>query len=397
MPERAKILVVLSRVPFPLDKGDKLRAFNQIKGLAVRNEIYLFALNDTKLDEQALKELTPFCREICIVPIHKLEIIWSLCLGMLGSKPFQVYYFYHRKAQKKFDAFYHKVKPNAIYCQLIRTAEYAKNITEIPKTLDYQDALAKGMSRRITNAPFYLKAFYRMENERLTNYEHIIFHYFENHTIISNQDRNFILHEENQRISVIPNGVDFTYYTPQENVEKDFDLVFTGNMSYPPNINCAHYIVTEVMPLVWQQLPQTRLLISGTSPDREVLALESEKICVGGRVNDIRESYERSRIFIAPMRIGSGLQNKILEAMSMGMPCITSSLANNPLGAQEQKEILVGNSKEEVAQYIIDLLKNPSKANEIAQNGRDFVIKNYSWEQHNKALEEIILSRHEID
>jgi sugar transferase (PEP-CTERM/EpsH1 system associated) len=383
--------VVLSRIPYPLDKGDKLRAFHQIKSLSEQHEVHLFALNDAKIHPQALEVLNQYCTTICIASISKIEIVMNLLFGFIGNKPFQVYYFHHRSAQKKFDAFFQQVNPDAIYCQLIRTAEYAKHINRVPKTIDYQDAFAKGMERRMKNAPFYLKPFFRSEYERLRQYEHIIFHYFEHHVIISEQDKNFIIHEENNKIVVIPNGVDLYYFTPQIKT-KDFDLVFTGNMSYPPNINCAQFLINEVMPLVWLHKPHTNILISGTSPVKEVLSLASEKVKVSGWVEDIRTSYARSKIFVAPMQIGTGLQNKLLEAMAMQIPCITSPLANAPLGAKNGEEIMVGENKNVIAQAILDLLDNEPKMNDLAHKGRLFVESNYSWNTHNKKLADIIVN-----
>lgn len=381
--------MLLSRVPYPLDKGDRLRAYHQIKSLSEQYDVFLFALNDSKLHPQALAILAPFCKEIRIVPISKIRIGFNLILGLFGSKPFQVYYFYHSTAQKIFNEFYQKVNPDTIYCQLIRTAAYVKHINKVPKTIDYQDALAKGMERRIKNAPFYLKPIFRIEYERLRQYEHIIFHYFEHHTIISEQDKNYIIHEENNRIEVIPNGVDLVYFKPQDHI-KDFELVFTGNMSYPPNVNCAQYLVNEVMPIVWKKRPNTKLLISGTTPSKEVLALASNNVVISGWVEDIRISYARSKVFVAPMQIGTGLQNKLLEAMAMKIPCITSPLANAPLGALSGEEILVGDNAAVISKLIIELLDDPALLERLAIRGRSFVEKEYSWATHNQKLATIL-------
>jgi sugar transferase (PEP-CTERM/EpsH1 system associated) len=388
---RKKILVVLSRVPYPLDKGDKLRAFNQIKSLSAEHDIFLFAINDSAIHPQAIDVLKAYCKDICIAPISKFEIACNLFLGLFGNKPFQVYYFHHRRAQQRFNQFYEQVNPDAIFCQLLRTAEYVKHISKVPKTIDYQDAFAKGMERRMKGASFFMKIIYKSEYERLRQYEHLIFHYFEHHVIISEQDRKYIIHEDNHKIAIIPNGVDLNYFQPIL-IERDFEMVFTGNMSYPPNINCALYLAKEVMPRVWEKLPNARLLISGTSPVRELQSLSCDRISVSGRVDDIRVSYGRSKIFIAPMQIGTGLQNKLLEAMSMQLPCITSPLANAPLGAKNGEEILVGENKNELADLIIDLLGNEEKMKAIAMRGKLFVEKNYSWKQHNESLAKIIFS-----
>jgi glycosyltransferase involved in cell wall biosynthesis len=179
--------------------------------------------------------------------------------------------------------------------------------------------------------------------------------------------------------------VDHDYFSPVKG-EKKYDVVFTGNMGYPPNIDAARFIAEEIFPLVLKQFPAAKLLLAGATPHARVQALKSKNITVSGWMPDIRDSYASSRIFIAPMRIGTGLQNKLLEAMAMEMPCITSILANQALGAEENKEILVGTSAREYADHIIRLLKDADFAHSLAQNGHTFVKKVFSWENSVNAL-----------
>jgi glycosyltransferase involved in cell wall biosynthesis len=162
-------------------------------------------------------------------------------------------------------------------------------------------------------------------------------------------------------------------------------------MGYPPNVNAAEFLAREILPLVHQSKPGARLLLAGASPDKRVLALQTDKIQVTGWVDDIRECYAKARIFIAPMQIGTGLQNKLLEAMAMKIPCITSPLANSALGAKDGKDILVGNNPAEYAAHIIKLLENTAFADEIAEAGYHFVTGNYDWERATSKLEEMIL------
>ena len=143
-----KLLVILSRVPYPLDKGDKLRAFNQIKQLSKKNEIILFALDDRNIDEKKLVELKKYCASITIFKLSKFTILANIIRAFFNGNPLQVGYFYSRKAQKKVDDLILQHYPDHIYCQLIRTAEYAKQYSNIPKTLDYMDVFSKGMERR---------------------------------------------------------------------------------------------------------------------------------------------------------------------------------------------------------------------------------------------------------
>src|SRR3989344_8146069 len=274
-----KLFVLLSRVPYPLEKGDKLRAFNQIKELSRKHQIVLFALNDSKLDDKAMTELKKYCVAISIVKFSKFTIFFNLVRAFFNGKPLQVGYFYFDKAQKKVDELIAKHKPDHIYCQLIRTAEYIKKYPQIPKTLDYMDVFSKGMERRKSTEPFYMKPFLAMEYRRLKRYEKNVFAYFNNKTIISEQDKNFIPHPQKQNIVVVPNGVDTSYFKPMVH-KKEFDLLFNGNMNYPPNIESVEYLVEKVMPYVWHKFPNTRLLISGANPHATVLDLASDKVVV---------------------------------------------------------------------------------------------------------------------
>lgn len=383
-----KLFILLPRVPYPTEKGDKLRAFNQLKQLSKKYEIILCSLNDSFLHENAMTVLGQYAKSIYILNIPKSGIIVNLIKTIFSNIPLQVGYFYNKKIKKKIDAIIEKHKPDHIFCQLIRVAEYVKDVP-LPKTLDYQDVFSKGVERRLASTPFYLRPFLRLEYRRLLAYEHDVFNKFENKIIISEPDRDLIPHPDRGKIVVVRNGVDYNFFKPLER-QKEYDLVFTGNMGYPPNINAAEFLVNKILPFVLEQKPGISLLIAGASPNLRVQVLKSENVEVSGWVPDMRECYARAVIFIAPMQIGTGLQNKLLEAMAMQIPCVTSQLANQALKAKENDEILVAGTAEEYARHIITLLENPQKAHEIALNGSNFVRKNYSWEKETAKIEQLI-------
>jgi len=384
-----KIVVLLSRFPYPLEKGDKLRAYHQIKELSKKHEIILCALSDTKVEEAHLNVLKDFCHTVEVLQLSKIKIYWNLLTQLIfTNKSLQVAYFYNKAVHQKINNIIQEHQPDHIYCQLIRVTEYVKNL-KINKTLDYMDALARGMERRIENAPFYLKPFLKIETTRLKRYEHLIFDDFNNCTIISEQDKDLIVNINNDTIKIIPNGVDYSHFQFKD-LPKEYDLIFTGNMAYPPNIDSVVYLVNNIMPLVWETNPEINLVIAGATPDKRVLNLKSEKVIVTGWVDDISEYYSKSKVFIAPMQIGTGLQNKLLEAMAMKLPCITSQLANNALGATHKENILIGNKPTEYADHILALLNDDSFNNTIANNGFSFVKKNYTWEGTTAILEKLI-------
>lgn len=385
--DEMKIFVLLPRIPFPLEKGDKLRAFNQIKQLAKHNEIVLCALNDDpKVSEQdAFHALQPYCQSVNFIRITKPQILLGLLRAFLKGLPLQCGYFYNRKAARKIDALIAKHKPDMLYGQLLRVAEYIR-YKKLPKAIDYQDIFSYGMKRRADIASCVTRPIYNMEYHRLKRYEAALFDNFDVKSIISEPDRDLFPHERRDEILIIPNGVDHDYFKPQER-EKQFDLVFTGNMSYPPNVNAVDYLANDILPIVWKTLPDVKLYIAGATPDPKVKKAASERIIVSGWLDDIRDAYAQSRAFIAPMRIGTGLQNKLLEAMSMRLPAITSPLANASLGAKPNEEILVGSNAEEMAQHIITLLTDKEKAERLAQAGFDFTNRVYDWGKATEILE----------
>ncbi len=386
-----RILFLTSRFPFPLEKGDKLRAFYQIKELSRYHEIILAAVSDQKMESSSIEALKPFCRKILVHEMSILQVCKHLLRTFFSGRPFQVGYFYSKEFQHKINEVIEKDKPDAIFCQLTRMAEYVKHIKQIPKTLDYQDAFSVGLERLAKRSSLIKRIFVNMEFKRLKRYEHDIFDYFEHHTIISEQDKKLIPHPKHDNIEVLPNGVDFDYYQPQQR-DKKYDLIFSGNMNYPPNIESALFIAKKVMPLLWNESRTcgTSLVIAGASPDYQIEKLKDKRIHVTGWVDDMREYIAESRIHLAPMFISIGMQNKILQAMAMKVPCIVSSLSNNAIHASADC-VLIADTPEQYATKISLLLTNPDKAATMADNASRFVKANFNWELIVSKLEKILL------
>ncbi len=388
-----KLFVLLSRVPYPLEKGDKLRAYHLVKRLAQRHDVFLCCLSDQPVAPGAVEHLSGFCQHIEVVHLPRWRIILKLANAVFTRLPFQVSYFHHAAAQRQVDAAIDRFKPDHVFCQLVRTTEYVRDRWTLPKTLDYMDTLSKGMERRTETSSFWLKPLLRAETRRLIAYENLMFDLFDHCVIISAQDRDYLYHPGRTDMAVIPNGVDTEHFLPMAS-EPHYDLLFTGNMNYPPNIDSVLFLADRVLPLVRKERPGTSLLISGVDPSPRVreLADRDPLITVTGWVKDIRASYADARIFVAPMQIGTGLQNKLLEAMAMRMPCITSPLANNAVGATPDEAILIGTEPMEHAENILRLLKSPEERERIAINGHRFVQQRFDWQRSAAVLDALITS-----
>ena len=377
-------MVILPRFPFPLEKGDKLRAFYQLRELSEKYDITLVAISDQKVDKSSIEKVSDFCSSIHIIRINALSIGWNLLLCFFNDKPFQVGYFYSFKGKKLIQSILQQNNFKHIYCQLIRTSEYVKDSFWITKTIDYMDALSMGMERRIHKAPWYQRWLFREEARRLKQYERSVFDYFDNRTIISEQDRDLIPHPDRADIVCIPNGIDEQFFQPPV-IQKEFDLVFVGNLSYPPNIEAVEYISENIL----TRDKNLTCLISGATPHPTVTRIcrNNPQITLSGWVEDIRQSYCKGHIFVAPMLIGTGMQNKLLEAMALGIPCITTTLANNGINGENRRSVLVADSPQEFMDAIRELQSGTDLREQLIQNGRNHVKDHYSWK---KSCEELI-------
>jgi glycosyltransferase involved in cell wall biosynthesis len=244
------------------------------------------------------------------------------------------------------------------------------------------DALSKGMERRIEKAPFLLRWLFRSEAQRLSSYERTIFSYFEHKTIISEQDRELIFHPERSKIKCIPNGIDESFFESIPTNSK-FDLVFVGNLSYAPNVEAVEFI---------DDLLRTKknltCLVSGANPSSSVKKITSRNkaITLQGWTEDIRTAYCSGKIFIAPMMIGTGMQNKLLEAMALGIPCITTPLANNAIQGKNNQSILVAETKQDFIDCIEKLLSDQKTYESIKVEGIQHVRNNFSWKHSVETL-----------
>lgn len=387
-----KIVLLTSRFPYPLEKGDKLRVYNFIRQLSIKNEIILVAVNAGEVSRENYLHMKQYCSEIHLFRLSKLDLGINLIRAGLNGLPFQVGIFYKRKITSDIQKIINDANPDAVFCHLIRMSEYVKEINKYTKTLDYMDAFSKGIERWSEQSTFFLKkSFLQNEHKRLVKYEREVFDKFDRKIIISEQDRTLIPHSEREKIAVIPNGVDTEQFYPLE-IEKKYDLLFTGNMGYPPNVESALYTIRNIFPEVRKKIPEINLLVAGINSPGELKDSASGNIHVIEKFSHIREAFAQCRIMLAPMLISIGLQNKILQAMAMKIPVICSPLANNAVKAPVNKCILEAESVEEYTEKIRMVLSDRKFAETLTENAFDFVIKNYNWKKISEKLESIICS-----
>ncbi len=387
-----RVVFITSRFPYPLEKGDKLRAYQQIKQLANQgHEVHLFAVSDVDVLETSKNALLPYLKSMEIHNISKFSIFKNIILSYISGTSVQSRYFYSSDFHATLKEKICSIKPDVIYFQLVRTARYADGLEMFPKVLDFQDAFSLGMQQRFNQEGGVLRQIFLLESRLLADFEKSCLSDFEAFSIISESDKKHIDPDNLKNIRVIPNAVDLSYFK-SSSVNKTFDLLFVGNMGYKPNIEAARYLVSEIMPLVWKKFPLASLLLAGANPSKSVKDLESERVKVSGWVDDIRTCYDQSRVFIAPMVSGTGLQNKLLEALAMGLPSVTTPISAKPLAFGYDVYVKVGNTPQELANHVIQLLNDYQSEILKGNNPREFISKHYDSEKIGMDLERLLLS-----
>lgn len=379
-----KILVVTPRFPHPLDKGDKLRAFHHIRLLSKDHEIILCALSEKAVSGDSRTALRPWCRRIEVLPFSPGSGRRAGVRAIVRGLPYQVGYFTHPEAVTRVRAVFDEEKPDLVYCQLVRTAEYVKDL-RCPNVLDYMDAFSSGMAQRATVGGPWARGAHALEHRLLARYEKRVFDRFGAHLIISQRDRAALPVPQKESVRVVPNGVDCAVFAARE-TDIRWDLLFVGNMAYPPNVRAAATLVSEILPRIRTRRPETRVLIAGANPSAAVQRLAGDGVEVSGWVDDVAQCYAQSRLFVAPMEIGTGMQNKLLQAMAMGLPCVTTPLAAEALD-RCAGVMQVYSDPEQMALGAADLLERPDECQRLGREGREIVVSHSQWESTAPALE----------
>ncbi len=385
---------MLSRFPYPLDRGDKLRAFYQLKELSKTYNIQLIALTEEQIPIAHIKAVELYCKSIQIIAVSKMTQFFELCKGVFLQRPFQVSYFYN---QKHIDLVQNIVSkyPNApVYGQLIRVVPYLENL-ENRVVLDFQDSFSLNMKRRAENSSFWSKWLFSWESKLVKKYEQYCISKFKKLSIIAQIDKDYIADNQVvENLYLVQNGVDVDYFNTKNelnfvNKKTKTTLGFIGNLGYFPNIVAAEYLVEKIYTLLDHSKFEVNL--AGSRPSKKLLNFESENIKVTGWLDDIREAYLATDILVAPIFSGSGQQNKILEAMAMSVPIVTTSQVASAINATEN-ELMIADSLEDFQKCIMQLSTDNTVYKKYQTNGRNFVEQYFSWSAATKKLIGIIES-----
>lgn len=382
-----KILFLTPRPPFPPIKGDQIRPYHFIKELSRNHAIDLCTFYENRKELEGLKEMRKYCGRVEAVQLTPIQSYCNILRTFINFKPLQINYYYSGKMKRVVKNLLQGEKYDVIHIELERMMPYAQLGNGQKVVLDEIDALSLNMQRRAsTERDLLKKVIFYFEYSLIKRFEQKSQRLWDACMITSQIDKDALHNEE---IRVIPNGVDTAYFNPQK-TEKDIDLIFTGNMGYFPNIDSAIYLCQEIMPKVREKYPNVKLYIVGANPGRKIQSLaKHNQVIVTGFVEDIRQYLNRSKLFVAPLRSGSGIQNKILEAMACELPVVTTSYGNAGIRAEEEKQVIVRDTPDELSQAITNLLEDKNQRNKLGEAARELAEKEFSWSSRAQSIEKI--------
>lgn len=388
-----KILFVTSRLLYPVNRGDKVRPFNFARSLSQKHNLSLLSFIQSKDEIQHIEVLKKWFDSVDTICLPPWKSYLNMALNILSGKPLQVSYFKSSQFKKKIDQILGKNDFDMVYIFHLRMVQYFLKKNDIYRVLDLCDSVSFFMQRLIKHAKWYMKPIYAYEISRVKSYEQDLMKYFEEYWIISEEDRAQLEADSHfEKLYIVKNGIDTDYFSRNqwrgENGEQN-TIIFVGYMGVE-SVDAIYYFYNQILPLIKKEIPDFRWYIVGANPPDKVKSLANDKnIIVTGYVEDLRDWYEKASVAIAPMRFVAGMQNKILEAMSMSLPVVTTSYGNEGINAKEGETIFVEDEPKDFAWRIVQLLRDDNLREEMGNKARRFVEEKYSWNVVLDRVEEI--------
>ena len=380
-----RVLYLCHRIPYPPNKGDKLRAFYQLKAISARHEVDLFTLADDAADLEYRSALSAYCQRVTVARLNRTQARVRALSSLATRKAATLPYFYSCELAAEIRRALRQTSYDRIFVYCSSVAQYVVDFDDPPVLIDLVDVDSDKWRQYASVSPLPLSLIYNREASRLREYERRICERAS--CAIVSTDREARLLEQiydARNLHVVHNGVDTEYFKPpaSEANESVPTVTFVGDMSYFPNQDAVTYFACQVLPLVRAAVPGVRFLIVGRNPTRKVLDLSRiSGVEVTGGVPDVRTFLAQTHVSVAPFSIAAGIQNKILEALAFGLPVVATSRTLQGLSEGVAAVVSKGDTPGELASHVVQLLQNPALRRRVGREGRMRVSAEYNWER----------------
>ena len=403
------LLYLVHRVPYPPNKGDKVRSYHLLKHLTQQHRVFLGTFVDDPADEVYIDTVRTLCPDLHVARLtQRLAKVRSL-IGLLTGQSLSERYYQNAGMQAWVDQTLAEHKIDAIVIFSSVMAQYVHQPLKRnnpPMLVDFVDVDSAKWTQYAPQHRWPLSWLYRREGAKLLAFERAVaakaqrsFFVTDNETALFAK----LAPECASQLETICNGVDADFFSPDPARTSPFaeaavsssqiPLVFTGAMDYWPNIDAVTWFVGDILPQLRQTWPQLCFYIVGRSPPPTVLALAGPGVVVTGTVPDVRPYLQHATLVVAPLRVARGIQNKILEAMAMVRPVVASTSCVEAIDARSGEELVSATNASAFVQEINALLKDPARATALGQAGRLRVVSSYSWAAHLGRIDRYLVAK----
>ena len=356
--------------------------------------MHLLTFAQTEEDLGYREELENIFHKVHFIYLPKWKSALNCLSALWSDLPLQVLYFKSAAMRQKLVEVLATDSFDAVHVQHLRMSPYLADNKSIPRILDMPDAFSLYWERRAkaTTNPI-LKLFNGIEYKRLLRYEPIMKEY--NLSLVcSKEDLEYLkTTHNNNAIKLLPNGVDLdTFTSGGHDYTHNRTLLFTGNMDYAPNVDAVQYFVQDILPEIREKYPDVQFIIAGQRPVKKVLDLANDYIKVTGFIKDLAAVYNEASVVVAPLRFGAGTQNKVLEAMAMGVPVVCSNIGFAGLGIKSGEGAIKEQRPDGFANAVIKLLSSEEEMRTVGENGVRVIKEGFGWDAISLLLEQHLQS-----
>lgn len=391
----AKLLYLVHRMPYPPNKGDKVRSYHLLKHLAQRHQVFVGTFIDDPDDAAHIATLRGLCAQLHVAPLQPLRARIASLGALLHGQPLTLRYYRDAGLRRWVQRTVREQRIDAVVVFSSSMAQYAQGLG-LPLLVDFVDVDSAKWTQYADRHRWPMSWLYRREGRQLLAYERAVAASCERAFFVTEKETALfrsLAPECAPRLQAVCNGVDAEYFAPDATRASPFapdelPVVFTGAMDYWPNIDAVTWFAQDMLPRLRQSWPALRFHIVGRSPPPSLRALASDTVSVSGKVPDIRPYLQHAAVVVAPLRLARGIQNKILEAMAMGRPVVATSECAEPIGAAQGSELLWAAEPQSFVQQVDALLRDPLRAAAIGAAGRQRVLRDFSWSAHLSAFDQ---------
>ncbi len=387
-----RILFLAQRVPYPPDRGDKITTYHEIRHLGRTHEVVVGCLADGPDDLQHVDALRPFAASVDAVPLSRAWAHRRALAALLSGLPLTVAYFNEPQLHARVRARLQQQRFDAILVYSSGMAQFVEQADRIPRIMQFADLDSQKWQQfaRWSRPP--TRWLYRLEARRLLRYERRLAARFAHSVVCTAAERqDFERLIPGRPVTCVGNGIDLEYFAPRHIGKQPHSIIFTGIMDYLPNADGAVWFCRDILPLIRARLRTATVTICGARPAPAVEVLHQiPGVTVTGRVPDVRPFLAAASVAVVPLRMARGIQNKLLEAMAMGLPVVATSCAFNGIEAEPEVHALVADEPEAFAAAVVRVLSNDVLRAQLSQSARARVERNYRWETQLARLDALL-------